>query len=419
MSGTPRLSLDYLEPNQANKHVTLNEGLKRLDSIVQLSVGSRSASAQPAEPAEGGAYILPPGATGESWSGQTPDTIAVFQDMAWSFIAPRPGWRAWVEDEALLLVHDGAGWERVAASPETVARLGVNASADNTNLLVVKSDATLFSHDDQTPGNGSHRLSINKAAASDQASVIFQTGYTGHAEFGLNGDLDFSLRVSADGANFQDALSVSSNDGQVFLGHPDPSESAGVRVRGALQVESRGAVQHRFVSQDWYQIIVLENHSSAQPWHTTYIKARRARGEQSAPEPVNNGDLLFAFDIEGHDGSGFHTGAKLRAFVDGTPGGAHVPVGLAIELARPSGGFEDVLHVTGTGRVGLGSVSPTVKLQVRGPLRTTPVTRAELPAPQTCGAGCLAFVSDLVGGGGLAVSTGTEWREIPLGSLVS
>ena len=45
---TPRLSLPYLAAAQAQKHVTLNEGLARLDGLVQTSVESRTTPAQSA-----------------------------------------------------------------------------------------------------------------------------------------------------------------------------------------------------------------------------------------------------------------------------------------------------------------------------------------------------------------------------------
>src|SRR5690554_3539954 len=65
--GTPRLNLPYLAAGQAQKHVTLNEALARLDACVAASARSRTTAAQPAEPAEGDLYLLPGGASGEAW----------------------------------------------------------------------------------------------------------------------------------------------------------------------------------------------------------------------------------------------------------------------------------------------------------------------------------------------------------------
>ena len=66
---SPRLGLPYLAAGQLQKHVTLNEALARLDALTQTAVVSCTTAAQPASPAEGALYILPPGATGADWAG--------------------------------------------------------------------------------------------------------------------------------------------------------------------------------------------------------------------------------------------------------------------------------------------------------------------------------------------------------------
>jgi len=61
---TARLQLPFLLPAQAQKHVTLNQSLLRLDALVQTSVLSATTAAQPAAPADGDLYLLPAGKTG-------------------------------------------------------------------------------------------------------------------------------------------------------------------------------------------------------------------------------------------------------------------------------------------------------------------------------------------------------------------
>src|SRR5690606_5999760 len=90
--------------------------------------------------------------------------------------------------------------------------MGVNATADATNRLVVKSPASLFDEE-----AGDHRIKINKAAAADTASLVFQSGYSGRAEFGLAGDDDWHVKVSADGAAWTEALRVDRTTGRVSL----------------------------------------------------------------------------------------------------------------------------------------------------------------------------------------------------------
>lgn len=209
MSTSERLGLPYLLPNQAQKHVTVNEALRHLDALVQLTVQSATRLAEPDPPVAGEAYVLPAGATGTHWAGVAAGEIAAFQDGAWAFYTPLAGWLAWVVDENRLHVFDGQDWLALpAAGTAPPSQFGVNAQADAVNRLAVKSDAELLSHDDVTPGSGDARKVINKAAAVQTASVLFQTAFSGRAEFGLTGDDAFRLKVSGDGANWRDALVI-------------------------------------------------------------------------------------------------------------------------------------------------------------------------------------------------------------------
>lgn len=98
MTATPRLSLPLLAAGQAQKHVTHNDALTRLDALIHLVVDSRSQTAPPVVPTELSAYIVPAGGSGV-FAGRT-DQVALFEDGGWTFLVPRPGWQAWVSDEA-------------------------------------------------------------------------------------------------------------------------------------------------------------------------------------------------------------------------------------------------------------------------------------------------------------------------------
>ena len=105
---TTHLLLPYILAAQAQKHVTHNEALRLLDGLVQLSALDRDLTAPPGSPSDGDRYIVASGATGD-WAGWDLN-VALFTDGAWLRLPPRTGWRAWVEDEGLLLVYDGSGW---------------------------------------------------------------------------------------------------------------------------------------------------------------------------------------------------------------------------------------------------------------------------------------------------------------------
>lgn len=225
MDNTANLSLPYIMPSQAQKHVTHNEALRVLDALVQLSVESRARAAPPAAPSEGERYIVDGGGTGE-WAGWDGD-LAFRSGGGWMRFTPQPGWRAFVRDEAALCVFDGSSWTPLSggasARPDM---LGINAEADETNRLALASTASLFNHE----GAG-HQVKINKSAAGDTASFLFQTGFSGRAEMGTAGDDDFRFKVSPDGQAWHDAIAINRNDGKVSIGESFMNFSA-LNIKG-------------------------------------------------------------------------------------------------------------------------------------------------------------------------------------------
>ncbi|WP_373049927.1 DUF2793 domain-containing protein [Thalassovita aquimarina] len=86
---------------------------------------------------------------------------------------------------------------------QNLGGLGIGSVSDPTNRLSVAAEASLFSHE----GND-HRIKVNKAGTADTAALLFQSNWTGHAEMGLAGDTRFSVKVSADGSAWQEALAI-------------------------------------------------------------------------------------------------------------------------------------------------------------------------------------------------------------------
>jgi hypothetical protein len=350
MADTPNLVLPYLAANQSQKHVTVNEALRRLDALVQVTVQSTALATPPATPAEGQRWILPAAPTG-AWAGHA-GQIAAWQDGAWAFYVPFDGWTAIdVSTDTLLLYNAGtgiwtglitgvfsdvaftlqddidptkqarfqiagftAGATRVFTLPDATTSLaglavaqtfsakqtlsnanndlgtstgtgttnlgtgatlsgntktvnigtaGVSgsttnvtigsavagalgsltitsqtvtfassvsaiamaaanlsalylglggATADATDRLSINAPASLFNH----VGAG-HQVKVNKAAATDTGSFLFQTGFSGRAEFGLTGSDDFQIKVSADGATWNNALAIEAANGRTTV----------------------------------------------------------------------------------------------------------------------------------------------------------------------------------------------------------
>lgn len=207
---SPRLDLPYIAASQAQKHVTHNEALRLLDSVTQLGVKSFDAETPPLGANDGDIYSLGLAPT-DDWAGHAGE-LALSNDGAWSFITPRDGWLAWGESEGALRVLAAGTWQDVSPDQPNLVSLGINTSADLTNRLAIASDASLFTNN----GNG-HQIKINKATIGDTASVLYQTNWSGRAEIGLTGDDDFHFKVSADGATWNDAITVDKDNGAVAI----------------------------------------------------------------------------------------------------------------------------------------------------------------------------------------------------------
>ena len=198
---TPNLALPFILPAQAQKHVTHNEALQRLDALVQLVVVGNSSS-PPADPEEGEIHWVTTPEPGP-WTGHA-GQLALFQDGVWVFIIPRIGWHALFRDEQRLRIFEGTEWIIPPLAEEArFERLGIAADADGFNRLSLSSPAALFNH-----AGDSHRLAINKAGTADTASMIFQSNWQGRAEMGLAGEDRFSLKVNGDMTGWRQAVSV-------------------------------------------------------------------------------------------------------------------------------------------------------------------------------------------------------------------
>lgn len=73
---------------------------RALDALIQCTVVSATTTAQPASPTDGATYIIPPGATGASWSSNV-GKIARYSAVlsAWEYYVPKNNWSVYAVDE--------------------------------------------------------------------------------------------------------------------------------------------------------------------------------------------------------------------------------------------------------------------------------------------------------------------------------
>jgi hypothetical protein len=188
MPSSPNLNLPYLEAAQAQKHVTHNEALRVLDAVVQLAVVAVSTS-PPGSPADGERHIVGAAPTG-AFAGHA-NEIAVWQDGAWVFLAPRAGWRAWDAGAALLRVWSGAAWTALGGG----GGAGVLDDLGDVTLTAPQDGEVLtFSAgqwvNDVPSGGGSGDVTGPAGGVADGDVVVFD-GTTGKAIRKGRGAVDY------------------------------------------------------------------------------------------------------------------------------------------------------------------------------------------------------------------------------------
>ncbi len=136
-------------------------------------------------PSDGDRYIVGLGATGE-WAGWDLN-VALWTDGAWLRLPPRTGWRAWVEDEGLLMVYDGSGW--VGTTPAALQNLalhGLGTKADASNPFSAKLTWTKI---------GLNNTDYNDQGAFDAGTNLFTAPVDGTYLFGAT--LLYKINASA------------------------------------------------------------------------------------------------------------------------------------------------------------------------------------------------------------------------------
>ncbi|QBX99850.1 DUF2793 domain-containing protein [Rhodophyticola sp. CCM32] len=188
MTDTPHLNLPLLSPSQAQKHVTVNAGLSRLDGMVQLRLQSVTQNDPPGVAEDGICYGVPSNGV-NAWAGQG-GNIAIFVNGGWDFVPPRRGFRAVILDQGVLAMHDGEDWR---AGAVTLTQNGAGMA-----LRSVETDVTIT------------------AGASVETPVIFPEralafGVTGLVTTAIGGATTWRLGVDGDDLRYGSGLGVSLN----------------------------------------------------------------------------------------------------------------------------------------------------------------------------------------------------------------
>ena len=142
---TPRLQLPPIQPGQAQKEVTHNETLARLDIAVHAAAEAILAG-PPSSPAPGACWIVDAAPTG-AWAGRA-GQLAGWTVGGWRFVAPPEGMTAWLVSEGLPARFSSGSWHvgdmraaHVVIGGQAVLGARQPAVADPTGGTTVDSEA--------------------------------------------------------------------------------------------------------------------------------------------------------------------------------------------------------------------------------------------------------------------------------------
>lgn len=123
MSNTARLNMPNLVSGQAQKEITHNMSLQRLDAFVQTTVESMELITPPTGN-EGDLYVVATAATG-IWAGKDRQ-LAYFVGGTWAFYAPFEGMRVWNKAMAEAMVYKTATWVNEVTAAEKIGFFGTS-----------------------------------------------------------------------------------------------------------------------------------------------------------------------------------------------------------------------------------------------------------------------------------------------------
>ncbi|MEM6943549.1 MAG: DUF2793 domain-containing protein [Pseudomonadota bacterium] len=215
MAETFRMGLPLVAAAQAQKHVTVNEGLVRLDALAGGTVESVGADTPPASPSEGAAYVLGTAPVGD-WAGQA-DAVAIRSNGGWVFVSPWAGLALHDAETGERAVYDGASWATGvvaagAAGAATVMRvleteLTLSGASTDTGALIRANDVVIGATGrvlDAITGAATWRLGV--AGADDRYGSGLGSAAGSYA-LGVSGQpqayyADTPLRVTAESGSF-------------------------------------------------------------------------------------------------------------------------------------------------------------------------------------------------------------------------
>ncbi|MDE3016916.1 MAG: DUF2793 domain-containing protein [Pseudomonadota bacterium] len=211
MTTTTHLGITLVEQSQAQKEVTVNEALTRIDAVLNSGAKSRTTDTPPASPASGDLYIVGSAPTG-AWTGQAGQIV--YYDQLWQFIVPGAGMTLWVDDESLGYTYNGTSWiANIPGEANTASNLGSGTGVYASKSGVDLEFKSLIAGTNVTITNTSNDITINASGGGTGTPA----GTSGQVQYNNSGSFG-GFTVGGDGTlnTSTGALTVTKTGGVAF-----------------------------------------------------------------------------------------------------------------------------------------------------------------------------------------------------------
>jgi hypothetical protein len=238
--------------------------------------------------------------------------------------------------DAVLGGSGGSGGLDIASGKLSISANAINSSrlaAGSVSNINVSDTAAIAGSKISPSFTAPSVISVN---SSSDALRITQTG-SGNA------------LVVEDSTNPDATPFVVNDQGQLLIGNSTSLVGPFAFSRG-LQVTNQGAQFNAFTSNQFGEGIA-------------FVKTR---GTPSSPHTiVQLNDALGSVSFSGSDGSGYVLGSQIASFVDQVPGAGDMPTCLTF-ATTPDGSATctERMRITSAGDVGIGTATPSVKLDI-------------------------------------------------------
>jgi hypothetical protein len=357
---TPRLGLSMMLASQADKHVTLNMALEKLDALIGVQAITRALT-QPIAAAEAGDIFLLSNSGQGVWSGYPKGTLAYYSEAGWTCVGAPNGTLLFVLDEGITLLKKEGDWVPLGSQLGSIA-IGM-APAPDAPMTVAGPGMKLVAKE-TGPDAGSVSARLSRTTQTGQSTIIHETLGAARFKAGLIGSNAYKIQACDANSVWNDAVSISS-DGTM------------VRFADCLTLAKSGSISS--ISKDEDSALSIGPVGSTETnnpfWKGLHL---------AAPMHESQGKLFFP---------------RLSIYFQSDKISAATRLECKLELGNLIPNVASVLTL---------DPGSNGRIQMKAPMQLISYAPTSLPSASSVGIGSLIHVTGSPSG--LAWSDGTVWR---------